>query len=124
MTVSYMYLFGGRYMPTYSELAIIPSVGYTLGETRLFRAVASVGTGVNIRRLKQVIEFFEHRYTTIQRETGILNTLSITGVVKVSRRLYVTGRVLFDHQLTGDPDQGDMGDTGGFNFLLGIRLSF
>ena len=95
-----------------------PMVTYLLHEGARHSIYSQLGVGLNYRK----IHAYGNAYK--QKDFGPSLNLGVGADYTVAGPVFVGAKVIFDYIYDANPDQGDFGNTGGFNFLINAGVVF
>lgn len=102
----------------YRNIYFGPMATYIIQEGERHSLYAQMGIGLNYRKI--------HAYTEAYRQSdfGLSLNLGLGTDYTIAGPVFVGGKVIFDYIYDAHPDQGDFGNTGGFNFLVNAGVAF
>ena len=102
----------------YRDIYFGPMATYIIQEGERHSLYAQMGIGLNYRKI--------HAYTNAYRQNdfGPSLNLGLGTDYTVAGPIFVGGKVIFDYTYDAEADQGDFGNTGGFNFLVNAGVAF
>ncbi len=102
----------------YRNIYFGPMVSYLIREGEGLSIYSQLGIGFNLRR----IQAYSHEDSYIQKDMGPSLNLALGADYTIVGPVFIGGKVAFDYIYDSNPDQGDFGNTGGFNFLFNAGI--
>ena len=102
----------------YRNIYFGPMASYLIREGVRHSIYGQLGIGFNVRKIHAYSEAY------IQKDMGPSLNLALGADYIIVGPVFIGGKVAFDYIYDSNPDQGDFGNTGGFNFLINLGAEF
>jgi len=114
----YIELDKGELYLKYRNIYFGPMFSYVIQEGERHSIYGQLGIGFNYRLIHAYTKAYKQKDFAPSLNLGLGTDYTIAGPV------FVGGKVIFDYVYDADPDQGDFGNTGGFNFMVNAGVAF
>lgn len=112
------YVNGSRLKGTFWDASYIGCIEHSIFSARHFALSGGIGPGVNSRWIIfNAFSYEKGEYHAVQHEIALIAAAFINLGCRLGPYTFKL-RILYDRPLTGDPQSGDFGDTGGLHFML------
>jgi hypothetical protein len=118
------------YKMKYREFAVAPLITYNLKQSGSLRVFAGGGVGISFRKitledpLSMILSDAAAIVKFSDSETSPYGLLVVGTDLAISPKAFFGLRVSLDHHFFGNPESGDLGDSGGFGFAGSFGFGF
>ena len=114
----------------YRDISFTPLANFCFYRYSRSSCFASAGIGLNFRRVSGDFDFRSPANEPLgvenigQNDFGPSIVLGMAWEEMISSRVFIIPKINYDYIFDPHPDLGDFGNTGGFNYTIGVGMHF